>query len=102
MPALIILVNGTPVPSHPIRQAETKVGRSRLNDVQVLDERVSRFHFVVRQERARYRVLNVSKQAITVNGATVAEAGLEHGDEIGFGQTAARFVADAPLDATER
>lgn len=49
MPSLIIVVDGRPVTSHPLPEGVTRVGRSRLNDLRLLDERASRFHFSLRR-----------------------------------------------------
>jgi diguanylate cyclase (GGDEF)-like protein len=64
------------------------VGRATTADIVLDDDGVSRFHAVITQEAARFRVEDLgSKNGIIVNGFKVSDHVLDEGDRIQLGAT---------------
>ncbi len=91
--ALATLTAGDAV--HDVAGQVTTIGRSRENDVVVVDANVSRRHAEIRQEDGGYWVVDLgSTNGTQVNGKRVDRARLESGDHVVFGAT--EFVFDFP------
>jgi serine/threonine protein kinase len=73
----------------------TVIGRGSDAGVRFKDSRVSKAHAVVEPIGERWRVRDLgSRNGVQVNGASVDEALLSNGDEIGVGAFILKFVAD--------
>ena len=78
---------------------EVSVGRESSNRVCIPDALLSRRHCVVRPEGPRHKLVDLnSLNGTFVNGKPVREHLLEHGDQIGIGESRLVFLrqADAP------
>lgn len=65
----------------------TRLGRSRDNDVQLLDARVSKRHAEIHRDGRRYAVRDLqAKSGLYVNGQRIREQLLQDGDVITFGE----------------
>ncbi len=72
--------------------AATSIGRSRVNDIQVLDVSVSSQHCRVRPEEGRFVVHDLkSTNGTLVNEKKVSRHVLEEGDVIAVGETALQY-----------
>jgi transcriptional regulator with GAF, ATPase, and Fis domain len=83
----------------PFPEGETTLGREPSNGLAVIDPSVSRRHCLLRREQDRFQILDLdSRNGTLVNGVTVKEHWLEHGDEIAVGDSAFQFLLedDAP------
>lgn len=87
------LVNAADGTIHPIGPGDTRIGRSRDNDLRLADITVSHAHAVLtRLGPRRYRITNLSKTNPTLlNGQSCTEAILSNGDVLSFGATELRF-----------
>jgi tetratricopeptide (TPR) repeat protein len=76
----------------PLTLPETRIGRGTDQDVILSDIAVSRRHFTIVMEGARYKVRDLgSGNGTLVNGQRVREQLLNNGDHIEIGQTVMRF-----------
>jgi transcriptional regulator with GAF, ATPase, and Fis domain len=72
----------------PLPDGETTLGRDPANALPVIDPSVSRKHCLFRQEDGRFKVKDLSsRNGTVVNGMTVQEHWLRHGDEIAVGDS---------------
>jgi hypothetical protein len=77
-----------------LRDAETKIGRDLDNQIQILDPKISRHHFLVERRKRAYLLRDQeSANGTFVNNRRVDEAILSDGDEIRIGGTIIRFQA---------
>jgi pSer/pThr/pTyr-binding forkhead associated (FHA) protein len=80
-------------------------GRDVGRDIQIMDPKVSRKHFVIREsdDRQGFKVQEQdAKNGVYVNGKKVAEAPLRDGDRIVVGETELTFlIADDPARINE-
>jgi pSer/pThr/pTyr-binding forkhead associated (FHA) protein len=85
---------------HPITETGVTIGRHPSNVVRVADERVSRFHCIVRITPAGCRVADLgSRNGTRLNGRTIDSAPLKPGDVVWVGDARLRFVrATADVD----
>jgi transcriptional regulator with GAF, ATPase, and Fis domain len=86
----------------PLPEGEVTLGRDATNTVPVVDPSVSRKHCLLRREEdGRFQVKDLaSRNGTVVNGLTVQEQWLRHGDEIAIGDSVFLFLLedeDRPL-----
>ncbi|MGB8913121.1 MAG: FHA domain-containing protein, partial [Candidatus Sulfotelmatobacter sp.] len=75
--------------------AQITIGREASNKVAVIDPSVSRKHCVVRVQEGRFQVLDLgSRNGTQVNGTSVQEQWLKHGDEIATGDSSFLFLLE--------
>jgi transcriptional regulator with GAF, ATPase, and Fis domain len=73
----------------PLPDGEVTLGRDPTNGLPIADLSVSRKHCSLRQEEGRFRVTDLeSRNGTLVNGLSVKEQWLRHGDEIAIGDSA--------------
>ncbi len=65
-----------------LSRSETMVGRGERCDVTLIEEHISRLHFVVRREGDRHSLVDRSRNGILLNGVAVDGAPLAQGDVI--------------------
>ena len=71
------------------------LGREAGNVVAITDPSVSRKHCLLRQEDERFQVCDLqSRNGTLVNGVSVKEQWLRHGDEIAVGDSIFLFLLD--------
>jgi len=77
-------------------ESESTLGRDPANAVPVLDPSVSRKHCLMRRaEDGRFQIKDLaSRNGTVVNGVTVQEQWLRHGDEIAIGDSVFLFLLD--------
>src|SRR5215471_461045 len=80
----------------PLPEGEATVGRDPTNAVAVIDPSVSRKHCLLRKEEdGRYQIKDLeSRNGTLVNGSSVKEQWLRHGDEIATGDSAFLFLTE--------
>ena len=79
----------------PLPEGEATLGRDPANAVPVIDPSVSRKHCLLRREDARFQVKDLeSRNGTLVNGLTVKEQWLRHGDEIAIGDSVFLFLLE--------
>ena len=79
----------------PLPDGEATVGRDPTNVVAVVDPSVSRKHCLLRCEEGRYQIKDLeSRNGTLVNGKTIKEHWLEHGDEIATGDSVFVFLTE--------
>jgi transcriptional regulator with GAF, ATPase, and Fis domain len=77
----------------PLADGETTLGRDPTNTVPVIDPSVSRKHCLFRREDERVQVKDLSsRNGTVVNGMTVQEHWLRHGDDIAVGDSVFLFL----------
>jgi pSer/pThr/pTyr-binding forkhead associated (FHA) protein len=80
----------------PLTAAVMTVGRDETADIQVDEPLVSRLHARIERRGEDYFVLDLGSTNHTrVNGESVRERVLAHGDEVRFARARCRFVVDA-------
>lgn len=82
---------------HPIRMASLKIGRGQHNDFVLRNDSVSGNHCVLNSNRdGEWSITDLnSGNGVVVNGQTVAQAPLHHGDVIELGELKMRFLLRA-------
>jgi hypothetical protein len=82
---------------HPIRMASLKIGRGQHNDFVLRNDSVSGNHCVLNSNRdGEWSITDLnSGNGVLVNGQTVAQAPLRHGDVIELGELKMRFLLRA-------
>ena len=79
----------------PLPDGEATVGRDPTNVVAVIDPSVSRKHCLLRSEDGRFLIKDLeSRNGTVVNGETVKEKWLRHGDEIATGDSVFLFLME--------
>lgn len=80
----------------PLTQDEASIGRDPNNVVAISDPSVSRKHCLLRRESdGRFQILDLeSRNGTLVNGVTVKEHWLRHGDEIATGDSVFLFLVE--------
>jgi Nif-specific regulatory protein len=79
----------------PLSEGEVTIGRDVSNGISVVDPSVSRKHCVLSAQDGRFRVRDLdSRNGTLVNGATVEEQWLQHGDEIAAGDSSFLFLLE--------
>lgn len=78
----------------PLKDGFVKIGRESDNDIQLLNDTVSRHHADISNMPNVCEIRdNKSANGTFVNGQRIESAMLSHGDEIRFGDTIMRFEA---------
>jgi transcriptional regulator with GAF, ATPase, and Fis domain len=80
----------------PLTQDEASIGRDPNNVVAISDPSVSRKHCLLRRETdGRFQIVDLeSRNGTVVNGVTVKEQWLRHGDEIATGDSVFVFLVE--------
>jgi hypothetical protein len=80
--------------SHQLSQGDTRIGRSKDNEIVFNDKAVSREHMLIREDRGHFTLYDRgAKTGTYVNGTRVeAPMLLAHDDEIEVGDTRLRFI----------
>ncbi|PYQ38210.1 MAG: sigma-54-dependent Fis family transcriptional regulator [Acidobacteria bacterium] len=80
----------------PLTQEEASIGRDPNNAVAISDPSVSRKHCLLRREAdGRFQIADLeSRNGTVVNGVTVKEQWLRHGDEIATGDSVFMFLVE--------
>jgi hypothetical protein len=85
IPKLVAIMNGQPAEEY-VLSARTSIGRTAKNDIQVLDDSVSRAHCEVVLATDGYRIVDLgSHNGVVVNGQKVADRLLSDGDLVDIG-----------------
>ena len=104
-PRLLVISGPSKDQTIPLPDGEATVGRDPANLVAVVDPSVSRKHCLLqRGEDGRYQIRDLdSRNGTIVNGITVKEQWLRHGDEIATGDSIFLFLVeedDRPISST--
>lgn len=79
----------------PLPDGEVTLGREATNGLAVIDPSVSRKHCLLQREGDRFQIRDLgSRNGTQVNGVTVKEQWLQHGDEIAVGDSIFRFLLE--------
>ncbi len=88
----MIQLPGQPPVEHVLREETTTLGRAARNTIALSDSSVSLAHATISRVGADYIVRDLqSTNGTSLNGQSVSEARLRHGDQIKFGEAAAIF-----------
>ena len=104
-PRLLVLAGPSKDSTIPLPELEATLGRDPANSVAVPDASVSRKHCLLRRdEDDRFQIKDLdSRNGTLVNGRSVKEHWLRHGDEIATGDSVFLFLVedeDQPLSAS--
>ena len=101
-PRLLVLSGPLKDSTFPLPEGEIAIGREASNGIAVGDPSVSRKHCVVSRQDGRFLVRDLgSRNGTLVNGSTVEEQWLQHGDEIAIGDSSFLFLLeDEDLEPT--
>jgi predicted component of type VI protein secretion system len=79
----------------PLSEGEVTIGREASNGIAIIDPSVSRKHGLLSAVDSRFRVRDLeSRNGTLVNGATVEEQWLQHGDQIAVGDSSFLFLLE--------
>jgi pSer/pThr/pTyr-binding forkhead associated (FHA) protein len=94
-PRLLVLSGPLKDSTIPLAEPETTIGREASNGIAVSDPSVSRRHFVLRRQEGKFELRDLgSRNGTLVNGDTVQEQWLKHGDEISAGDSSFLFLVE--------
>jgi len=94
-PRLAVLSGPLKDSTIPLSEGEVTIGRDASNGIAVVDPSVSRKHCMLSAQDGRFRVRDLdSRNGTLVNGATVEEQWLQHGDEIAAGDSSFLFLLE--------
>ncbi len=95
-PRLLVISGPSKDQLIPLPDGEATVGRDPANVVAVVDPSVSRKHCLLRREEdGRYQIRDLdSRNGTIVNGISVKEQWLRHGDEIATGDSVFLFLVE--------
>ena len=86
----------------PLPAGDATLGREPSNALTVVDPSISQKHFLLRQEDGRFHLLDLeSGHATRVNGKSVKEQWLHHGDEIAAGDSVFVFLLEEEADEAD-
>lgn len=92
MNCILVLCGGHIQELYPIPEGCVRVGRESDNDIQLLDETVSRYHAQLSNMPNVCELQDQSSANGTfINGKRITSAMLQHGDEVSFGGCIMRF-----------
>jgi serine/threonine protein kinase len=101
MSAQIVVVSGPDKGrSFPLSQGTFQIGRSQATATKLSDHTVSRIHCEIEHDGKRAVLVNKSTNGTQVNGKTVTEHELRHGDLVRIGGTELRYQVDAIGEAS--
>src|SRR6204780_4633668 len=94
-PRLLVLSGPLKDSTIPLGEGEVTIGREASNGIAVVDPSVSRKHCLLSAQDGRFRVRDLdSRNGTLVNGSTVEEQWLKHGDEIAAGDSSFLFLLE--------
>ncbi len=94
-PRLLVIAGPSRDQTIPLSDGESTLGRDPANAVAVIDPSVSRKHCQLRQEGSRFQIKDLdSRNGTLVNGVSVKEHWLRHGDEIATGDSVFLFLEE--------
>jgi transcriptional regulator with GAF, ATPase, and Fis domain len=94
-PRLLVLSGPLKDSTIPIVEGEVTIGREASNAIAVIDPSVSRKHCAVLARDGKFQVRDLdSRNGTLVNGLGVQEQWLQHGDEIGTGDSSFLFLLE--------
>ena len=94
-PRLVVLTGPLKDSIIPLAEGEVTIGRDAANGIGVVDPSVSRKHCVLSAQDGRFRVRDLdSRNGTLVNGASIEEQWLQHGDEIAAGDSSFLFLLE--------
>ena len=95
-PRLLVTAGPSKDQTIPLPEREATIGRDPANVVAIIDPSVSRKHCLLRREEdGRFLVRDLdSRNGTLVNGVTVKEQWLRHGDEIATGDSSFLFLIE--------
>ena len=94
-PRLLVLAGPLKDSTIPLAEGEITIGREAANGVAVIDPSVSRKHCAVVGREGKFQVRDLdSRNGTSVNGTIVQEHWLQHGDEIGAGDSSFLFLIE--------
>ena len=100
-PRLLVLSGPLKDSTIPLSEGEVTIGREASNGIAVTDPSVSRKHCRLSLHDGRFRVRDLhSRNGTLVNGASIEEQWLQHGDEIAAGDSAFLFLLEEELPAS--
>lgn len=102
MACLIISTGDQSGTYFPLSNRPLAAGRDPAREIQIIDARVSRKHFVIRKNGDDYVICDMrSQNGVFVNGDKVEEAQLHDGDRIEVGDTTLVFRMSDDPDRTD-
>jgi transcriptional regulator with GAF, ATPase, and Fis domain len=104
-PRLLFITGPLRETTYALSNAETPVGRDPSNALAISDPSLSRRHCVILREHDQYKISDLeSRNGTVVNGTSVRESFLQHGDQISIGDSAFIFLIreDKELESLER
>jgi Nif-specific regulatory protein len=94
-PRLLVISGPLKDSTIPLAEGEVTIGRESANGIAVIDPSVSRKHCAVRGQDGKFQVRDLeSRNGTLVNGTVVQEKELQHGDEIGAGNSTFIFLLE--------
>jgi hypothetical protein len=94
---VVIDDDGKPKERIAITREPVTIGRLSTNDIVLADTNTSRRHAELRRTEDTWSIVDLgSTNGSTVNGYTVKEQVLQHGDELGFGTSRLVFEMESP------
>jgi transcriptional regulator with GAF, ATPase, and Fis domain len=94
-PRLLVLSGPLKDTTIPLAEGEITIGREASNGISIADPSVSRKHCLLVGQDGRYRVRDLdSRNGTLVNNDAVEERWLQHGDEIGAGDSCFLFLLE--------
>lgn len=93
--ALVVVEGGAEGSEHELRRRRVVVGRGPGVDLAFADPEMSQQHAAIEFEDGRFRLLDLgSTNGVFVNGESVVERELAHGDRIGLGVHVFRLLLE--------
>ena len=106
MACLIITSGDNAGSSFDLSKAPLSAGRDAVRDIQIVDPKVSRRHFVIKKDGDGFSIIEQdAKNGVYINGKKLAEAKLKDGDRIVVGNTELTFLESsdpAAIDALKK
>ncbi len=94
MNCILVTYTGQIQEFFPLQEGLVRIGRESDNDIQLLEESVSRYHAEINNMPNVCEIKDCnSSNGTFVNGARIQTATLRHLDEVRFGDTILRFEA---------
>jgi adenylate cyclase len=96
MPHLYVVTNDGQIFNFPISKAKTTLGRSKENDLVLVDNTVSRYHTEIQKVKGDYFLADLgSYNGTKVNGKPIQKVSLKNGDDIQVGSSKLTFLIDS-------
>ncbi len=98
MPNLYVLAPNGEITHFPVEKEKITIGRSKDNDLVLLDGTVSRHHAEISKSTEGYILSDLGSYNKTcLNGTPITKALLQHGDKIQVGNTKLSFLLDSSI-----